>query len=383
MNKALGFYVIFLFFISDVHAANNAGKTIVARGSVQAEIDNNTRNLKRRSPIFTEDLVKTGTSSATQLRMIDGGLLSIQPESQLAINQYQFNESTKDGSVSMSLLKGGLRTVTGALNKASNNYKMKTPVASIGVRGTHYEAELLNDDLYLATWEGIIDIDVLAGTDKQQFSLGPTLEYKFAVVRADGSVEYLLDIPAVFSDGYSNNLINDLPLVVNALKVKFDENNSLADDDSYSITSIDNKGSQTFFGNELQTSTLAIDAGMDRNGEVLFSELEQYSVVSSNGEVSNLGMSMNINFNTARVSEGQISFTDNTGDWFAAMDGIVEQGVLDLNVNFASHNNNLANGEINGYLINEGFGIFGNFKLFEILQPDINAGGTFILNSEK
>ena len=60
MNKALGFYVIFLFFISDVHAANNAGKTIVARGSVQAEIDNNTRNLKRRSPIFTEDLVKTG-----------------------------------------------------------------------------------------------------------------------------------------------------------------------------------------------------------------------------------------------------------------------------------------------------------------------------------
>jgi hypothetical protein len=315
--------------------------------------------------------------------MIDGGLLSIQPESQLAINQYQFNESTKDGSVSMSLLKGGLRTVTGALNKASNNYKMETPVASIGVRGTHYEAELLNDDLYLATWEGIIDIDVLAGTDKQQFSLGPSLEYKFAVVRADGSVEYLLDIPAVFSDGYSNNLINDLPLVVNALKVKFDENNSLTDDDSYSITSIDNKGSQTFFGNELQTSTLAIDAGMDRNGEVLFSELEQYSVVSSNGEVSNLGMSMNINFNTARISEGQISFTDNTGDWFAAMDGIVEQGVLDLNVNFASHNNNLANGEINGYLINEGYGIFGNFKLFEILQPDINAGGTFLLNSER
>ena len=153
--------------------------------------------------------------------------------------------------------------------------------------------------------------------------------------------------------------------------------------DSYSITAIDNKGSQTFFGNELQTSTLAIDAGMNRSGEVLFSELEQYSVVSSNGEVSNLAMSMNINFNTARVSDGQISFTDNTGDWFAAMDGIVEQGVLDLNVNFSSHNNNLANGEINGYLINEGYGIFGNFKLFEILQPNINAGGTFLLNSER
>lgn len=384
MNKQLTIGLFLLSFTCVLQAIENAGKTIMAKGSVEAKVNNDVRNLKRRSPIFIEDLVTTGISSVTQLRMIDGGMLSLQPESELTVNQYQFNENTKNGNVSMSLIKGGLRTVTGALNKATNNYKMNTPVASIGVRGTHYEAEMLNGDLYLATWDGIIDIDVLAGKDKQRFSLGPDLQYKFAIIRANGDVEFLLGVPAVFSDGHSNNLTDELPTLVDTIQVAdnkshFDNEEILAFD-----TDIQNKGSESFFGNDLQLSTWAIaDEDVSRSGELLFSNVEQYSIESSQGEINNVSISMNINFNTSRVSQGQLSFNDNTGEWFAAMDGVVEQGELDLNINFASHNNNLANGNINGYLIDEGDGVLGSFNLSEVDDPDVNADGTFVIRHEE
>ena len=383
MNKLFVLLALYLGGLPASMASENAGKTIMAKGTVNAEIANDIRNLTRRSPIFTADLVKTGASRATPLRMIDVGLLSLQQESQLAINQYEFNQTTHNGNVTMSLLKGGLRTVTGSLNKVSGNYRMQTAVASIGVRGTHYEAELLNGDLYLATWEGIIDIDVLAGTDNQQFSLGPELPHKFAIIRADGSVEFLLTVPAVFSQGHSNLFVENAATLVNDYEALQGTAKVPVEAESYYTSTLENKGAQTFFGNELQSSTWGLAPEITRSGEILFSELEQHTVVSSNGEISNLAISMNISFDTARVSNGQISFNDNSGEWFAAMDGIVEQGSLDLNINFASHNNHLASGEINGYLINKGYGVLGNFTLAELLQPEVNAGGSFLLTSRE
>lgn len=384
MNKQLTIGLFLLSFTCLSQAIENAGKTIMAKGSVEAKVDNDVRNLKRRSPIYIEDLVTTGISSVTQLRMIDGGMLSLQPESELTVNQYLFNESTQSGNVSMTLIKGGLRTVTGALNKASNNYKMNTPVASIGVRGTHYEAEMLNGDLYLATWDGVIDIDVLVGKDKQRFSLGPNLPYKFAIVRANGEVEFLLGVPAVFSDGHSNNLTDELPSVVDNIQVAANKSHFESEEILAFNADIQNKGSESFFGNDLQLSTLAVaDEDVFRSGELLFTNIEQHSIESSNGEINNLAISMNINFDTSRVSQGQISFNDNTGEWFAAMDGVVQQGELDLNINFASHNNNLANGDISGYLIDEGNGVLGNFNLSEIDDPNVNAGGAFVISHEE
>lgn len=383
MNKLLVVFTTYVFFLPVLQASENAGKTIMAKGTVNAEMNQNIRELTRRSPIFTEDLVKTAINSATQLRMIDGGLLSIQQQSQLAINQYEFNQETHHGNVSMSLLKGGLRTITGSLNKASGNYTMQTPVASIGVRGTHYEAELLDGDLYLATWEGIIDIDVLAGTENQQFSLGPELPHKFAIVRVDGSVEFLLTVPAVFSEGHSHDLAENTAMTVRTDDILPTSDSLFIGDEIYYASALENKGAQTFFGNELQVSTLGLEPEISRSGEILFSELEQSSVVSSSGEISDLAISMNINFDTARVSNGQISFNDNGGEWFAAMDGIIEQGELDLSINFASHNNALASGEINGYLINQGHGVLGSFTLAELLNPEVNAGGSFLLNSHE
>lgn len=356
-----------------------AGKAIMAQGEVEASSSEQARVLVRRSPVYAQDLVSTGQQSATQLRMIDGGLLSMQASSELSISDYKFDTQTQQGNINMSLLKGGLKTITGALQQKPDNYQLMTPVASIGVRGTHYEAELIDGDLYLAGWKGIIDIAVTAGTLGQQFSLGPNMAYKFAIVRADGSVEFLLQTPLAFSQGYSRGLYQQsseeyadieyasLPLVTDRAK------------DTIYLAKLN---SQKYINNE-RVSASWLPSEVSRQGTVIFDQVDQLSVASSLGDISDFSMSMSINFDSASIPTGNLAFSDQGGEWFAAFNGIINQQVLDLSVNFASHNNNLATGIVEGLLIDQSRGVLGNISLRELAGNGVEASGSFLLRQAK
>ena len=69
-------------------------------------------------------------------------MIALKENSELVIANYQYSGETGEGSVAMELLKGGLRSVTGAIKSESGDYNLKTPVGSIGIRGTHFEVEL-------------------------------------------------------------------------------------------------------------------------------------------------------------------------------------------------------------------------------------------------
>ena len=72
-SKSIALFIVCCFAYSTcIHADESAGKTIMARGEVNATNEVGERELKRRAPVFIEDSVKTGLVSATQLRMIDG-----------------------------------------------------------------------------------------------------------------------------------------------------------------------------------------------------------------------------------------------------------------------------------------------------------------------
>jgi len=367
------------------------GKTIMAKGDVNAKNAETQRQLSRKAPVFDSDLVRTGELSASQFRMVDGALLTMQAESDLAIDSYQFDPQTQQGQVQMSLLKGGLRTVTGALQHQQGNYKLLTPVASIGVRGTHYEAELIEGDLYLAGWQGIIDVLVTAGNTAQQFSLGPNQTYRFAIVRANGEVEFQLRSPMAFASGYSNELleqgVNDTVTPMYAGIANITSNNEpqlaskLLSDASYQGQIVASR----WLGNELLTATWVPDSlnSITRQGSATFDQIEQSSLVSSGGDVTDFNMTMTVNFDSARIPTGNLSFVDPNGEWFAAFDGVVEQNALQLSVNFASHGNNLATGNIQAVLIDQAKGILRNVALREANNSNNAAGGGFLLRQQQ
>ena len=116
--------------------ATGIGKVIVSAGKVEADDGSGTkRDLKRRSIIYKTDTITTYSGAKTQLRFSDGSMVSLAENSLFKIEECEFGGSKGEKAV-YSLLKGGLQTVTGAIGRTNKkDYAMKTPVATIGIRG--------------------------------------------------------------------------------------------------------------------------------------------------------------------------------------------------------------------------------------------------------
>ncbi len=103
------------------------------------------RALGKGAQIEQGDTVNTNGGRA-QLRFTDGAYVSLQPESQFRIDQYRY-DGKQDGNEKglFSLLKGGLRTITGLVGRSNKqNYQVTTSVATIGIRGTEYTIQYGN-----------------------------------------------------------------------------------------------------------------------------------------------------------------------------------------------------------------------------------------------
>lgn len=185
-------------------ALSPAGKTMIARGDVKAFEDAaEQRKLKRRAPIFDVDTVTTAGQSKAQFRMNDGTLLALKENTTLLISEYKYNEADSNNSAVLELVEGGLRSVTGAIKANDGTYELKTPVGSIGIRGTHYEVEIIEGDVFLAVWDGAIDVNV--GGSNDSVSLGEGEDFSFATISEDGEVTELLEPPENFSEGHSDD----------------------------------------------------------------------------------------------------------------------------------------------------------------------------------
>lgn len=359
-----------------------AGKTIMARGDVAASAGQQSRPLQRLSPVYPVDLITTGAASSSQLRMSDGGLLSMQAESALAISQYQADPATGRSDVSMELLKGGLRTITGTLPAGGKNYQLNTPVASIGVRGTHYEAMLRQGDLYLAGWDGIIDVKVTVPGAGQQFSLGPSEPYRFAIVRADGSVELLLRAPAQFATAQALTFSGE-PVYRDQFGVPAATDPTSSGPRPRNLLTTD-AGGRDIDNNDRLTADWSPQPmdNLGRSGTVSFNQLESHSFSSSAGELSDLSMSMQVNFDAAWVPAGQLSFTDSAGEWFAVFSGVFGDEALSLNITSASHGNQPADGNIGALFIRDAGAVLGTLQLFEQDNPAVRLEGGFVLSEQ-
>jgi hypothetical protein len=154
---SVALWVAGLCTVGGVLAASGAdiGVTLMAKGQVTATGEDGLRNLKRRSPVFEKDIIATGVDSQAQLRFKDGATLALKPETELAVESYRHNQPGQDDSVVLKMITGGLRTITGAVGKGDPEaYRLETPLATIGIRGTHYEVEFVGKELFVAFWQG-------------------------------------------------------------------------------------------------------------------------------------------------------------------------------------------------------------------------------------
>jgi hypothetical protein len=135
-------------------AADAPARALFVTGQVTAVRDGQQRPLYKGAEIDVGDEIRTGLASNVQIRFSDASIVSLKPQTNFVVANYYFN-GREDGSerVFFNLLRGGLRTVTGLIGHANQaNYKVTTPTATIGIRGTVWSAthcvsdECKNDD---------------------------------------------------------------------------------------------------------------------------------------------------------------------------------------------------------------------------------------------
>lgn len=350
-----------------------AGKTILARGAVLATDAESAqqRTLKRRDTVYGVDKITTGEKSKAQFSMSDGGLIALKENSELNIANYEFNTTTQQGSASIELIKGGLRSISGVIKKNGGAYSVKTPVGSIGIRGTHFELQLIDGDMYVAVWDGAIDLTL---EDQSVVSLGSNEPFSFAQVTSLGRVIKTTQAPAVFTQTIAT-ISDDTSAEQPTEQQSIVQNNTSEKTTDADISITDVYAQQQF--QAVNDATL-IDQIAQRQG-VFNYQATSFDVSSSLGEVSDFSMSMSVNFDYGTVPDGEISFNDAGGNWYAAYSGLIDLTKLDLAVTFASHNNNKATGQIDAVFLNDIDTITGDFSLSEINNPAVNAGGDFRL----
>lgn len=160
-------------------ANNSIGQVIFTTGSVRAVNDGEVRVLRKGSKVHEGDVVKSSRFGRSQIRMKDGALIALRPGSEFGFNEYQYDEEDNSNNSSvLSLIKGGFRTISGLIGKAfKQNYKVRTAVATIGIRGTHYGLTICQQgdcntddkDIEDGLYGSVIDGEVSAKNDSGEF----------------------------------------------------------------------------------------------------------------------------------------------------------------------------------------------------------------------
>jgi hypothetical protein len=128
--------------------AADVGRVVLATGDTSAVRGGQTVKLAFGVMVEDKDVLKTGAASNLQIRFQDDSFVSMRESSELRIDQYQFSgkDGGGDGAV-FGLVKGGFRALTGLIGRVNHDeYKMQTPTATIGIRGTDYAATLCQGD---------------------------------------------------------------------------------------------------------------------------------------------------------------------------------------------------------------------------------------------
>lgn len=127
-------------------AAQVAGTIVQLSGPLLAKKAGGVvRILSMRSEVESGDTLVTEKNTYAMVKFIDNSEITLKPGTTFKVEDFSYDAGKPDAdSASFNLVKGGLRSVTGLLGKRNKEkFAMKTPSATIGIRGTTFIAEIV------------------------------------------------------------------------------------------------------------------------------------------------------------------------------------------------------------------------------------------------
>ncbi|MCC5888346.1 MAG: FecR domain-containing protein [Gammaproteobacteria bacterium] len=182
-------------------ASDPVGRVVLARGDATAlAADGSSRALARRDEVLEGDTLVTGAGAALQVRFDDGGVLSLRGDTRIELAVYRSGRpAAGPDRILLRALQGAIRTITGTIARQDPSaFEVETPVASIGIRGTHFEAAQESANAWIiGVWDGGIRVYNEHGA----VNLGRDAEFLYARARAGRAPEGLVVAPEGFGEG--------------------------------------------------------------------------------------------------------------------------------------------------------------------------------------
>ena len=115
------------------------------------------------SSLAAGDRIRTGADAVAILVFSDEGRISLRSDSELLIRHYEIDPAGVKTRIELELLKGTVRQISGnASRNQPERYRLNTPIAVIGVRGTDFLAKTSGDAVEAFVHEGKIILQPLA-----------------------------------------------------------------------------------------------------------------------------------------------------------------------------------------------------------------------------
>ena len=146
-SSAVSFYAgIALLVLTTPTPAEAAevGEVQFSKGVATAQSEGQqARFLGKGFPLFEGDVISTGKRSFTILKLSDGSKMTLRPNTVFGLEKFDEEEE----NATLKLFKGGLRALTGLLAKKNPDaYRLDTPIATIGIRGTTFDVRICAGD---------------------------------------------------------------------------------------------------------------------------------------------------------------------------------------------------------------------------------------------
>ena len=134
--------LILLFLLSALcvqtaFAQTKIGQILFVHGNARIiSTDGSSHDAKAGMIVSLGDKIITQAASSLQIQLSDTTYFAVRPNSEVVLDQYQYLNKPGD-KVETSVLRGGLRSITGTVGERNKRaFRLKTPVATIGIRGT-------------------------------------------------------------------------------------------------------------------------------------------------------------------------------------------------------------------------------------------------------
>ena len=183
-------------------AQSNIGSATSVRNRVDGVIGGQARSLSPGSAVHANELIRSGEDSVGNLQFLDQSKLSVGPNSQVRLDKFVYDPDLSGGAIVVNLLKGTFRFMTGIAAKPA--YVIRTPAASITVRGTIFDVFVISaDETWLLLSEGAVEACTESGKCLLHDEPGKIIRItrddidtpaKWASTWSDGSRSWRLDM---------------------------------------------------------------------------------------------------------------------------------------------------------------------------------------------